>query len=45
MDFIACFAWLPHVRSTPSCAGPWLRTTAVVELMAVAAEGYGMVAN
>jgi hypothetical protein len=24
MDFIACFALLPHVRSTPSCAGPWL---------------------
>jgi hypothetical protein len=45
MDFIACFALLPHVRSTPSCAGPWLRTTAVVELMAVATGGYGMVAN
>jgi hypothetical protein len=27
MDSIACFALLPHVRSTPSCAGPWLRTT------------------
>jgi hypothetical protein len=40
MDFIACFALLPHVRSTPSCAGP-----CVVELMAVATGGYGMVAN
>jgi hypothetical protein len=27
MDCIACFALLPHVRSTPSCKGPWLRTT------------------
>jgi hypothetical protein len=45
MDSIACFAVLPHACSTPSCAGPWLRTTVVVELMAVATGGYGMVAN